>query len=195
MKTERELQVREQEQKTLGHEIEHKVGEFITGSFDCVVGIEKTANHGINDKKGIDMVVEFENGNKMAIDVTSDVGARVNEKIKSMRRSLLVSIAQEKNNEGQITVEKSEELVPRALIRADSYRWEEYNIERINDEIIVYMPDKIRVQEEKDILQQLVRQIDYFSKEDMGYKNKTSGIKEMLKTELQELEKIEKEFN
>ena len=57
------------------------------------------------------------------------------------------------------------------------------------------MPDKIRVQEEKDILQQLVRQIDYFSKEDMGYKNKTSGIKEMLKTELQELEKIEKEFN
>ena len=195
MKTERELQVREQEQKTLGHEIEHKVGEFITGSFDCVVGIEKTANHGINDKKGIDMVVEFENGNKMAIDVTSDVGARVNEKIKSMRRRLLVSIAQEKNNEGQITVEKSEELVPRALIRADSYRWEEYNIERINDEIIVYMPDKIRVQEEKDILQQLVRQIDYFSKEDMGYKNKTSGIKEMLKTELQELEKIEKEFN
>lgn len=182
-----------EEKETLGHQIEYKVAEFIGGSFDCVDDIELTENGGLNDKKGVDLVLAFENGDKMAIDVTADIGERVNEKIKSMRRSPLVGILEERNEHGEVAVEKSKSLVPRALIRADIARWEEYGIENMGDEVVVYMPDKVRIQEEKDILQQLLRQIDYFSKEDSQYKKATGKIKEMLIEALKEVEEIEKE--
>ncbi len=183
-----------EKQETLGHQIEYKVGEFIGGGFNCVENIERTKNNGVNDKKGVDLIITFENNSKMAIDITADIGDRVNEKIKSMRRNSLVAIAEERNEQGEIAIEKSKTLIPRALIRVDGDKWAEYNIERLNNEIIIYMPDATRIKEEKDILQQLLRQISYFSKDDESYKKATQKIREMLQRELEELEKIEKEF-
>ncbi len=184
-----------EEKETVGHQIESKIGEFIAGSFDCVENIEYTSHNGPNDKKGIDMVVTFEGGRKMAIDVTADMGLRVEEKIKSMRRNPLVGIGEERNTEGEVSVEKSRTLIPRGLIRVDGAKWAEYNIENVGDEVLVYMPDRTRIQEEKDILNQLLRQIEYFSKEDGEYKKAAEKIKEMLQEALEEVEKIEKEFN
>ena len=184
-----------QKQETLGHQIEFKVAEFIGGSFDCVEDIELTENGGQNDKKGIDLIITFEDGSKMAVDVTADVGSRVEEKIKSMRRSPLVGVMEERDEQGKVAVAKSKSLVPRALIRADIAKWEEYNIEKTDQEVIVYMPDDVRLREEKDILRQLLRQIEYFSKEDTEYKKKTESIKEMLKGALEEVEELEKEFS
>lgn len=60
-------QLKKVEKETLGHQIEIKVGEFIDGSFDFIEYIEKTKNNGPNDKKGIDLILSFKDGNKMAI--------------------------------------------------------------------------------------------------------------------------------
>lgn len=194
MQIERGLQSQETKKETLGRQIEYKVGEFFSGSFDFIDKMERTKNNGPNDKKGVDLVVTFKNESKMAIDITADVGSRVDEKIKSMRRSPLVGISEERNDQGKITIEKSKTLIPRALIRVDIECWEEYNIERLDNEVIVYMPDKTRIQEEKDILQQLLRQIEYFSRDDKNYKKATGGIKDMLNEAMGELEELEKDF-
>jgi hypothetical protein len=194
MERERGPLVEREAEETLGHQIEYKVAEFMGSSFDCIDDIQLTENFGPNDKKGIDLVVTFENGDRMAIDVTADAGHRVDDKIKSMKRSPLVAVLEEIGDDGNVAVAKSSSLVPRALIRTDSAKWEEYNIENTGDEVIVYMPDNLRIQEEKDILQQLLRQVEYFSKEDEAYQKKTVKIKEMLKEALQEVVRIEKEL-
>ncbi len=180
--------------ETLGHQIEYKVGEFIGGSFDCIENIESTKNNGVNDKKGVDLILTFEDGNKMAIDVTTDEGIVIKKKIESMARNPMVSIAEEKDSNGELMVEKTKTLIPRGIIHVRQDEWAEYNIEKINDEVIVYMPDKIRIIEEKNIIKQLINQIDFISKGSDDYLKKTESIKDMLSEQLEELEELEKEL-
>jgi len=189
MKTERGLQF-EQSKEMLGHQIESKVADFMKGSFDCIDKIEKTFHGGVNDKKGIDIVITFEDGSRMAIDITSGTGWKVDKKIESMARSPLVGVEAEIGTDGETSIEKSKSLVPRGLIRANDKRWDEYNVETIDDEVIVYMPDNVRIAEEKDILQQLTKQIDYLARDNSEYKKSTLGIKKMLLSALEEVEKL-----
>ena len=176
-----------EKKETLGHQIEYKVGEFIGGSFDCIEKIEITKNNGVNDKKGVDLIVIFEDGSKMAIDVTVDEGIVIKKKIESMARNPMVSIAEEKDNNGKLLIEKTKSSAPRGIIHVRQDEWAGYNIEKINDEVIVYMPDKIRIIEERNIIKQLISQISLISKESDDYKKKTESIKNMLEEELQEL--------
>ncbi len=196
MRSERGLQIQEsQEKEVTGHDIEDKVVEFLAGSFDCIASIEKTNRSGANDKKGIDAVLTFKDGDKMAVDVTAGVGQRVDDKRKSMTRNPLVKVEAERNEQGRVVVEKSKDLVPRGIIQVDMAHWQEYGVESVNGEVMVYMPDeKTRIREEKDVLHQLLRQIDHFSSINHEYETKTEVIKNALIAELKELQNIEQEL-
>jgi len=184
----------EPDKETLGHEIESKVGEFLPNSFDCIKNVGKTGRNGPNDKKGIDFVIEFEDGEKIAVDVTTDEGEILKAKIKSMIRNPMVSVAGEKDEYGQPTLEKSEGLVPRTIIHVRQDEWSQYDIDRENGETIIQMPDRIRVIEEKKILQQLIWQIQTMSRESIQYRKATKSILRKLDDELEQLSKLEKEL-
>lgn len=189
----RQFKTRE-EKETIGHQIESKVADFLEGSFDFVEKIERTKHGGLNDKKGIDLVVTFQDGSKMAIDVTANDGLKVDRKIEGMRTNSFSAVLREVNEMGEVIVEKPNVSIPKGLIRVNSAPWEEYNVERVGDEVIVYMPDTTRIREEKDILQQLLRQIKYLSEGNIDYMDATKSIKKMLQEALEELTELEKEF-
>ena len=176
--------LRFESKEALGHQIETKVAEFMSVVFDCVKNIERTNHDGVNDKKGVDFVVAFEDGSKLAIDVTANKGPKFEDKIKSMSRNLMTSIDQELNSDGETTVEKSKTLVPRALLRVDSVRWEGYDSEKVDQEIILHINENDEVREKRDIINQLLRQMKHFSKEDKDYGGATATIREALGQEL-----------
>ncbi len=172
MRYERETQSQPLEKETLGHRIEGKVAEFVKVVFDCVEDVKRTERRDKNDTKGVDLVIVFEDGSKMVVDVTANDGPTVNAKMRSMKRSLMTAV--------------DNELIPRGIIRVYSETWDSYNSEKVGDEVILHINENDEIKEKIDILKQLIRQIDNFSglRENRDYKKATESIKLMLENEL-----------
>lgn len=175
--------------ETLGHQIEYKVGEFLEGVFDCVERIEATENNGANDGKGVDLVVVFKNGKKLAIDVTTEdkQNPRFIEKWASMVKSPMTVVAEELNENGEIVVEKTNERIPKAIVRVDGSLWEDC----LGYEKLDYVPDELKVRlekEKKEIITQIVKQIEFMMQQLKGvkeYQDKGRIISEILEEELE----------
>ena len=192
MEVEKGLQFEKQiDKESLGHVIERGVAEFLdSGVFECVDGVEKTVRNGNNDKKGIDVIVRFSDGSKIAIDVTTgSIGSVTAKKLESMQRSPMTFVLEERNEEGDIIVEKTIDVVPRAIISVESKDWEVYcdEVDDLNHTILLHMSEDSEAREKEAIITKLLVQIETFSKRDINYKKKTEKIREALEQELEEI--------
>ena len=104
-----------------------------------------------------------------------------------MNRNPMTMVLEERNEDGEIVVEKSINLIPRAIIGVNPDKWEDYcdEVDNLNHTVLLHMSEEREVKEKTEIIQKLLGQIEAFSKGNIEYRKKTERIKELLEQELE----------